>query len=95
MLVSEQCGYIMNDEPCQKEVSELQDAIKAWVQASEATRRFMVTLPLDSSKEPDTFPPGYFYEMQEAYEREREARGRYIIANKTLYDCKELHGLID
>ena len=85
----------MTDEPCQKEVSKLLDVIQEWVQASEATRRFMVTLPLDSSKEPDTFPPGYFHEMQEAYEGEKEARERYIAANKALYDCKEHHGWID
>ena len=85
----------MTDEPCQKEVAKLLDTIQEWVKASEATRRFIVTLPLDSSKEPDTFPPGYFHEMQEAFEGEREARERYITANKALYDCKERHGLID
>ena len=85
----------MSDEPCQKEVAKLLDAIQKWVKASEATRRFIVTLPLDSSKEPDTFPPGYFHEMQAAFEGEREARERYITANKALYDCKERHGLID
>ena len=85
----------MTDEPCRKEVAKLLEAIQEWVKASEATRRFIVTLPLDASEEPDTFPPGYFHEMQEAYEGERKARERYIAANKALYDCKERHGLID
>ena len=85
----------MTDDPCQKEVSELKDAIWKWVKALEATRRFTVQVPVDRYKEPDTFPPGYFREMEEAYKREKDAREHYMKANQALYTCKEKHGLLD
>ena len=85
----------MTEDPCQKEVSELLDAIWAWVKALEATRKFSVPLPIDGYKEPDTYPPGYFREMEEVHKREKEARERYMKVNQALYSCKEKHGLLD
>ncbi|NIS80483.1 MAG: hypothetical protein GTO14_09835 [Anaerolineales bacterium] len=85
----------MSTAPCRKEVDELREAINAWVQASEATRRFTITGSWKIDKDHDTFPPGYFREMQEAFERERQARERYIRANIGLFDCMQRHKLID
>ena len=80
--------------PCLAQADALRDAIKAWVEASEATRAFMVRMPVDSSAALAPFHPGYFNDMQAAYERERAAREQYILANNALYDCMEANGLI-
>jgi len=80
--------------PCLAQADALREAIKAWVEASEATRAFMVRMPVDSSAALAPFHPGYFNEMQAAYERERAAREQYILANNALYDCMETNGLI-
>lgn len=80
--------------PCLAQADALRTAIKAWVDASEATRAFMVRMPLDPSADLAPFHPGYFDEMQAAYERERLAREEYIRANNALYECMEVNGLI-
>lgn len=85
----------MNEEPCWKHANELREAINAWVSASEATRRFSVSGPWKVDKDHDTFPPGYFREMQQAFEQETKARRRYIEANIALFDCMQKHNLID
>jgi len=80
--------------PCLAQADALREAIKAWVEASEATRAFMVRMPVDLGAALAPFHPGYFNEMQAAYERERAAREQYILANNALYDCMETNGLI-
>jgi hypothetical protein len=85
----------MAENPCQKEVTELRDAIWAWVKALEASRQFTVSIPVDQYEEPDTYPPDYFRKMEEAYKKEKEAREHYMKANQALYSCKEKHGLLD
>lgn len=82
-------------DPCEKQAARLREAIQKWVQASEATRKYIVNLESDHYNEPKTFPPGYFQEMEAAYERERRARALYKQANLALYECKEKHGLIE
>lgn len=79
---------------CLEHADALRQAISAWIEASEASRAFMVRMPLDASANLEPFHPGYFSEMQEAYERERAARERYIEANNALYECMERHGMI-
>lgn len=85
----------MSTEPCQKAADELRQAINEWVRASEATREFMVKIPWDITDEQDTVPPGYFGEMQQAFEQEKRARAKYIKANIALLDCMQRHELID
>jgi hypothetical protein len=85
----------LSTTPCQKEADELREAINNWVHASEETRRYMVKGPWKVDKDHDTFPPGYFRHMQEAFELERTARERYIRANIALFDCMQRHKLID
>ncbi|HLF36368.1 MAG TPA: hypothetical protein VI520_00385 [Anaerolineales bacterium] len=80
--------------PCLAQADALREAIAAWVEASEAARGFMVRMPVDTSAALAPFHPGYFNEMQAAYERERAAREQYILANNALYDCMESNGLI-
>jgi hypothetical protein len=82
-------------DPCALQAARLREAIKDWVEASEATRKYVVNLETDVYREPKTFPPGYFQEMEAAYGREQRARARYKQANLALYECKEKHGLID
>jgi hypothetical protein len=81
--------------PCQGQAEALRAAIDEWVAASESTRAFMVKLPLDPSETLEPLQPGFFQDMQEAYERERLARERCLIANNALYECMIRHGLID
>lgn len=81
--------------PCQGQAEALRAAIDEWVAASEWTREFLVKLPLDPSETLEPLKPGFFTEMQEAYERERLARERCILANNALYECMIKHGLID
>ena len=85
----------MSTEPCKKAADELREAINEWVRASEATRDFIVKIPWDLADEQDTIPPGYFGEMQKAFEREKQAREKYIDANIALLDCMRRHDLID
>jgi hypothetical protein len=49
----------------------------------------------DPSEDFEPLPPGFFAEMQKAYERERRARQRCVEANDALYECMEKHKLID
>lgn len=85
----------MSIEPCKQAADELRQAINEWVRASEATRDFMIKVPWDMADEQDTVPPGYFDEMQIAFEHEKQARDRYIKANIALLDCMQQHELID
>ena len=80
--------------PCWEHADALRAAINSWIEASEATRTFMVRMPLEAGADLEPLNPGYFAEMQDAYERERAARERYIEANNALYDCMERHGMI-
>ena len=85
----------MSTEPCKKVADELREAINEWVRASEATRDFMIKIPWDMADEQDTIPPGYFDEMKEAFDREKQARAKYIKANIALLDCMQRNELID
>ena len=85
----------MSTEPCKEAADELRQAINEWVRASEATRDFMIKIPWDMTEEQDTVPPGYFDEMQKAFECEKQARAKYIKANIALLDCMQQHELID
>jgi hypothetical protein len=85
----------VNEDPCYSQSEALRDAIHAWIEASESTREFFVTQPWSIDRARDTFSPDYFRAMQRAYEREAQARDRYIAANRALYDCKDRHGLIE
>ncbi len=84
----------MNQDPCDKESDELRNAIHDWIQASEATRQFIIDHKWSVEDDQDTFSPDYFRAMQKAFAKEREARERYIQTNRKLYDCKEEHDLI-
>ncbi len=90
MMRSARAGW----SPCLGQADALREAIKTWVDASESSRAFMVRMPLDASAALAPFHPGYFNEMQAAYERERAAREQYILANNALYECMETNGLI-
>lgn len=81
--------------PCQEQAEALRAAIDEWVAASESTRSFMVQLPLDSSDTLEPLKPGFFQEMQQAYEKEQRARQACIRANDALYACMNRLGLID
>lgn len=81
--------------PCQALANVLQDAINEWVQASEATRKYAVTVPQDLARQLAPLHPQFFGDMQAAFEQERIARERYIRANNELYKCMERHGLIE
>jgi hypothetical protein len=85
----------LSTKPCKKAADELRQAIKEWVRASEATRDYMIKIPWDITDEQDTVPPGYFEEMKAAFEKERQARAKYIKANIALLDCMRRHDLID
>lgn len=81
--------------PCQQQVESLRQAIEEWVQASEATRDYLVTMRQEPRADLEPLPPGFFAEMQRTHERERRARLRCIEANDALYACMEKHNLID
>lgn len=83
---------MIENDPCQPQIEELRRAIEEWVRASEATLHFQVSSPWKVDDDTDTFTPEYFRAMKKAYDRELEARERYIQANLALYDCKEQHG---
>ena len=84
----------MNQDPCKKESDELRNAIHEWIQASEATRHFIIDHKWSVDEDQDTYSPYYFRAMQKSFDKERAARERYILANRELYDCKEEHDLI-
>lgn len=84
----------MNQDPCNQESDRLRNAIHEWIQASEATRRFIIDHTWAVDEDQDTFSPDYFRAMQKSFDKERDARERYIQANRELYDCKEEHDLI-
>ena len=84
----------MNQDPCKKESDELRNAIHEWIQASEATRHFIIDHKWSVDEDQDTYSPDYFRAMQKSFDKERAARERYILANRELYDCKEEHDLI-
>lgn len=81
--------------PCQALADLLQHAIDEWVQASEATRQYAVTVPRDPTRQVAPLHPHFFRDMRAAFEQERIARERYIKANNELYACMERHGLIE
>ena len=80
--------------PCEEETSNLRRAIDAWVEAAEATREYLVKMPSDPTARFEPLHPDFFRQMQEAHERERKERMRYIRANNLLYECMERHHLI-
>jgi hypothetical protein len=80
---------------CEQEAEALRRAIDDWVEASEATRDYLVTMQQDPQIDLEPLPRGFFEAMQNAYERERKARERCIQANDALYACMEKHKLID
>ncbi len=82
-------------DPCTEYAEILRRSIQDWVTASESTLAFQVKVPPGPEDEFDVFPPGYFQEMEEAYDDEHKARERYIRANNALFDCKNRYGLID
>ena len=81
--------------PCEEQAEDLRQAIDDWVEAAEATREYLVRMSSDSTTQVEPLHPGFFRQMQEAHERERQARLRYIRANNLLYDCMERHDLIE
>lgn len=81
--------------PCDEQAEALRQIIDEWIEAAEATREYLVKMPTGSSAQVEPLHPGFFRQMQEAHERERQARLRYIRANNLLYDCMERHGLIE
>ena len=87
-------GELAKKLPCARQAAELREAIDEWVKASEATRKYLVSMPINTSEEVAPLHPGFFREMQQAYERERKARLHYIKANNALYECMDKHGLI-
>jgi hypothetical protein len=81
--------------PCDQQATALRQIIDEWVEAAEATREYLVRMPTGPSAQVEPLHPGFFKQMQEAHERERQARLRYIRANNLLYECMERHGLIE
>ena len=82
-------------KPCEEQADTLRRAIDEWVKASEATRDYLVTSRQDPLDALEPLAPGFFEAMQKAYERERRARQRCILANDALYECMDKHKLID
>jgi len=81
--------------PCEEQAAALREAIDEWVEAAEATREYLVKMPADPAAQVEPLHPGFFRQMQEAHEQERQARMRYIRANNLLYECMERHNLIE
>jgi hypothetical protein len=81
--------------PCEEQAETLRQVIDEWVEAAEATREYLVRMPTGPSAQVEPLHPGFFRQMQEAHERERQARLRYIRANNLLYECMERNGLIE
>jgi hypothetical protein len=81
--------------PCEEQAAALRQAIDDWVEAAEETRQYLVKMPTDPSAQVEPLHPGFFRQMQEAHERERQARMRYIEANNRLYECMERNKLIE
>jgi hypothetical protein len=84
-----------NQSPCEEQAEALRKIIDEWVDAAEATREYFVRLPAGPTAQVEPLHPGFFRQMQEAHELERQARLRYIRANNLLYDCMERNGLIE
>ncbi|MFQ5942097.1 MAG: hypothetical protein ACE5JF_00955 [Anaerolineales bacterium] len=81
--------------PCDEEAATLRKAIDEWVEAAEATREYLVGMSSGSAVQVEPLHPGFFRQMQEAHERELQARLRYIQANNLLYECMERNNLIE
>jgi len=81
--------------PCNEEAEDLRQIIDEWVEAAEATREYLVRMPTGPSAQVEPLHPGFFRQMQEAHDHERQARLRYMRANNLLYDCMERNGLIE
>ena len=84
-----------SQSPCEAQAAVLRQAIDEWVEAAEATREYLVRMPSDPTSQVEPLHPGFFRQMQEAHDRERKARLRYIRANNQLYECMERHNLIE
>jgi hypothetical protein len=80
----------MTEDPCREQKEAYQRAMQAWLKASEEARKWIGTKPLDPSRLTPS-PPKYVHKMLAAYEREEEARDRYLEANYALYMCMKQH----
>ena len=83
----------MTEDPCRSEKETYQRAMEEWLKASEAARKWIGTKPLDPDRLAPN-PPKYVREMLAAYEKEEQARDRYLEANYALYMCMKQHGLL-
>lgn len=79
----------MEKDPCAEERKRAIEAAEVWEQATEETRRFMVTRPLDTEAVVEPRPPSYFEEMNLAFENEELARKKYVLAMSALAECQE------
>jgi hypothetical protein len=79
----------MENIPCADEKERALKAAQAWERATEEVRRFMVAEPLDPEEAIEPKSPEYLGEMDEAFEREAQARNEYIIAMTAWFECEE------
>jgi len=81
----------MNEDPCQKEREEFKEAMQEWVNATNASKEFVVDKPLDPIKDIAPKPVEYLERMKEVYDRENKAREKFIEMNNKLLDCEAKH----
>ena len=79
----------MSKNPCKEEKERALQASKDWEQASEVARRFLVTKPLDAESGLQPKSPEYLDALADAYQKEAEARKRYIDAMNAWHACEE------
>jgi hypothetical protein len=83
----------MQENPCKWEEEAFRLAVEAWVEASELVQSYMVTKPLNPNTAMTPRSKEYIQQMRMAFDREQEARKRYIEANQVYLDCIKRHGL--
>lgn len=79
----------MSETRCKEERELALEAAKAWEEASEKARKYIVTRPLDPDSGLQPKSPEYLEEMTKAYQKEAEAREKYIQAMNAWHDCEE------
>ena len=79
----------MENQPCADERERAMQSAQAWERATEEVRRFMLEEPLDPEEAIAPKSPEYLEEMDEAFEREAQARNEYIAAMTAWFECEE------
>ena len=79
----------MTENLCQKLLDEFKEATTEWVQASEATKAFVIMEPLSLNKDIELKSPEYYERMARAYEKEESARKNYFVKLHALQECEK------